>query len=530
MYFKDWLVSEEIFPNKTATVYHRTKSLADISNILSKGFNSGDQGGCLYGCGLYTTFDLRSQFDIYMERYGDYIIKFKITNLEKYLITSLNVARYILGKDYKVSDQFQKHAINLVANDNKSKYGDGHDHHRFAQETLESAQGWQRMKQDLIRYDKRQESEPYSSDFFKELYDKYQKFDVFKEFAGAIYRGKNDGYCLLKYEPITDSTITMLSYTKAPVQQGNEVIKRLLNNQGWETSTSKQKISSLWSIPVEKRPESTIKSDLELLKDAASRNDLFKFNRMLEKRKSLDSSELYQILEAAREKLGTLKIMIKFLETIGAQVDSRSVYYILGSNFKEKKEMAKVLGRKNIIKLSDENIRYLLENSSNYAAAREVIDIIIEYKGKERLSAREVWLFLTYTDNKKELAEILGKENIQKLGEDSLFIYELVRISHNKKEIAEIIGKENIKKAYEDDPERIRSTIASLLTNLALDKELSDKQVRMLIGQENIQKLEGEEISQIKERWADKGLSPDEIERKLEPYFSQSYSITSSQV
>ena len=62
MNFKQWLLSEEIFPqNNTATVYHRTKSVDSVSNMLTQGFRIGE--GCLYGCGLYTTFDINSNID-----------------------------------------------------------------------------------------------------------------------------------------------------------------------------------------------------------------------------------------------------------------------------------------------------------------------------------------------------------------------------------------------------------------------------------------------------------------------------------
>ena len=37
MNFKQWLLSEEIFPqNNTATVYHRTKSVDSVSNMLTQ--------------------------------------------------------------------------------------------------------------------------------------------------------------------------------------------------------------------------------------------------------------------------------------------------------------------------------------------------------------------------------------------------------------------------------------------------------------------------------------------------------------
>ena len=102
MNFKQWLLSEEIFPqNNTATVYHRTKSVDSVSNMLTQGFRIGE--GCLYGCGLYTTFDINSQFTDYMDTYGNYVTKWKVTGLDKYLIFQLQVAKSIHKENFSIS-------------------------------------------------------------------------------------------------------------------------------------------------------------------------------------------------------------------------------------------------------------------------------------------------------------------------------------------------------------------------------------------------------------------------------------------
>jgi len=51
MNFKKWILSEEIFPNKNATVYHRTcggcneyRSIKAVSGILTNNYKIGD--GC----------------------------------------------------------------------------------------------------------------------------------------------------------------------------------------------------------------------------------------------------------------------------------------------------------------------------------------------------------------------------------------------------------------------------------------------------------------------------------------------------
>jgi hypothetical protein len=221
--FKSWLMFEEVFPNKTATVYHRTKSLEGIQGILSSGFKqtaaSSFTGNCLYGCGLYTTFDINSQFSDYMNVYGDYLIKFKATNLENYLIAQKNIATYVLGKNYKISDQLKR----LTKKEFAKNY--------------------------LDQLDEEQEKAQYSSDMIKEFYDRNKWIEG--EIQGLIYRGRNDGYCLLKYHPI-NKTVSMIAYSYAPVNSSLSDIK-------WITSSSKMRIRDIYQMePSDKRKDQSV--------------------------------------------------------------------------------------------------------------------------------------------------------------------------------------------------------------------------------------------------------------------------------
>ena len=88
MQFKEWLINEEIWPNGTATVYHRTNSEA-VNGLLANPFKPGE--GDMYGKGLYTTFAIESQFVASMEKtYGSTLIKFKVTDLNEYVINLTN--------------------------------------------------------------------------------------------------------------------------------------------------------------------------------------------------------------------------------------------------------------------------------------------------------------------------------------------------------------------------------------------------------------------------------------------------------
>ena len=237
MNFKNWLLSEEIFPNKTATVYHRTRDIQSIERILHTGFKPG--GGCTYGCGLYTTFDLKSQFSPNMQGYGSYIVKFKATNLDKYLITSLSVAKYILGKNYKISDQLKKLGPPILGGPSPVTK------HPLPLRLMDS----------LEEYDKIQESSQYSSDLASKIY-KDNKW--IENLNGIIYNGRQDGYCLVKYEPVNDG-IVMLGYTEASTSSDESSdenkYKDLLNNKGWITVAPAGKIKSLYSKGKETKTE-----------------------------------------------------------------------------------------------------------------------------------------------------------------------------------------------------------------------------------------------------------------------------------
>jgi hypothetical protein len=66
-----------------------------------------------------------------------------------------------------------------------------------------------------------------------------------------LYRGEKDGYCLVKYPPIEDGTITMLAYADAPVYDKN-VLPNLKRGHGWITSTDKAAVKSIYQAPRDK--------------------------------------------------------------------------------------------------------------------------------------------------------------------------------------------------------------------------------------------------------------------------------------
>lgn len=290
MKFKNWFqINEDIFPNNVATVYHRTDKKTSIENILSAGFTAGKRLGGLYGVGLYTTFSIDSQFNVRMGNlYGDYLVKYKASNLEDYLICQESTARYVLKEnDYKLSDQFNKFGIQL------------------SKEEAELYDNWQKFGDD-IEYDKDwkvpNHETPYNQKFVpgstftgalgKEIYQKHP--EIMNKCRGMIYRGQKDGYCLVKYEPINDGTFVMLAYAEAPVDDENKK-NDLLSNKGWITTTTKASIKDVEKLnPDDKRKnlaglEKSSEEKKEIISDLMQKNDFKKIAYLMKHGKLLSN-------------------------------------------------------------------------------------------------------------------------------------------------------------------------------------------------------------------------------------------------
>lgn len=333
MNFKEWLFTEEIYPNKTAVVYHRTTSEVNIRNILTSGFKSGE--GCAYGCGFYSTFALESQFTNYMDQYGKYVIKFKVTDLEKYLIFQLSTAKYVLGKYYSISSQFRK--FNIQATENQLK-----------------------------EYDEKQAKATFSSDLASHVYSMHPEISF--KCKGIIFRGGNDGYVLVKYEPINDGSITILGYAEASSEEKDK-LDQLSNNKGWITSTAQAKIKHVSILPdKEKRKSlSTMQTNYENLKDIIKNNHYMQFANLL---KDASTSEIENIFRRVVEfgNLNFLKYLIekeKFPPT--TSLIRHASYY----------------GHLHIIKYLVEEKNTEIPTNSDYVAATEnhfdVVKYLIEH-------------------------------------------------------------------------------------------------------------------------------------------------------
>jgi len=335
MNFKNWLLTEEIWQNNTATVYHRTRP-ERVSTILSTAWKTA--GGCMYGCGLYTTFAIESQFTSYMEQYGTSIIKFKVTNLDQYIICHKSVAQQILGQNYKISDQLKKHNLSNLYD-----------------------------PKEIETFDQMMETVKFSSKIAKQMYEYNRALQ--QKTKGIIYYGENDGYCLVKYPPIEDGTITLLGYAYDIPSNDLNKMQELMSNckkneQGkcenpWTTSTEKISIKTLYGLKIEDKPQYlsglTDEKFYALLRTQP--------DQLIEKRYKFSDTQFKFLLEKGRDQL-----IQKYIEKDNVLTDKQFELLVQ----KDKDNLLSL----NIIKtyeLTDKQFNLLLQKNKDH-----LIDIIID--------------------------------------------------------------------------------------------------------------------------------------------------------
>jgi len=444
MNFKNWLISEEIYAqNKTATVYHRTcggctedQSVKAVSGILTSDFQSGAGTGCFYGCGLYTTYKIESQFTDYMKMYGKAVIKFTVTNLDKYLIFQLDEAKKIHGNDYKISDQFKK--LGLLNKVDESK---------------------------LKEYDKQQEKENYSSTLAKEFYNQNKWIE--KSVKGIIYYGGSDGYCLVKYEPVQDGTITMLGYAVADVDN-QQKMEELKGNIGWITSTNKASVKSIYKSPISNREKFSFFDDNREI----SRNIISKllnsknlevvakyFGSNLDK---LSDNDVFYLLDVATNKDQMAEVIAKYKTNISDWTVDNLLFVATDDN---KDKIAELI-IKYKTNISQESIRILLRNATN---ADKIAKLIIEKKPK--LSDKDVDRLLNAT-NYKDINKIIELiiEKQPELSDDN--VQNLVLVAKDTEEIAKLIIKKK--------PE-LSDLNVYMLVSYTTDQDEQDKIAELII-------------------------------------------------
>ena len=438
MNFKLWLLSEEIFPNKTATVYHRTKSIKDVSGILTSDYKVGK--GCYYGCGLYTTFAIESQFTDYMKTYGKAVVKFKVTDLDKYLIFQLSVAKQIHGKDYKISSQLKKLGVSnkVTISVFDDEFDDDDD-------------------DNLKYYDERQEKENYSSDLAKEFYEQNKWIE--NSVKGIIYYGKSDGYCLLKYPTVQDGTITMLGYADSESDDMKKM-EELKSNIGWIKSVGVlgTSIKNVYKNP-SKMKEKFAFGDYshivdQLLNSKNLEKTAQKFGSYINE---FTDENVKHFLKNSTDKDKIAELIIKYKKEFS--ISNVSTLLVFATKIDKIAEL--IIKKQPELTVSD--VSTLLYHSIK---KDEIAALIIEKKPE--LTDWDIYNLLDYAINIEGIAGLIGTDKINNLYVD--FVYDLLHYAgdEDKDKMAKALGLYNIKKIDDD--------VNSLL-DILNDKE---KMIKML--------------------------------------------------
>ena len=183
-------------------VYHRTKLTKENYKLLNNGFVPGD--GQMYGRGLYSTYELKDQFNSNMEGYGSTIIKFQVTDTSKILILDESEQLKVFGKRIGLLDQIKKIL--------KGGFNGFYKENKIAiQESIKLLEDKNRLTSEAAYY----------------LSTNVRKFQLL--FDGLVFTGRNDGRVLVLFETTLASPLQYVD-TRG-LQQGDKFEWTSLKNK-----------------------------------------------------------------------------------------------------------------------------------------------------------------------------------------------------------------------------------------------------------------------------------------------------------
>ena len=183
-------------------VYHRTKLTKENYKLLNNGFVPGD--GQMYGRGLYSTYELKDQFNSNMEGYGSTIIKFQVTDTSKILILDESEQLKAFGKRIGLLDQIKKIL--------KGGFNGFYKENKLAiQESIKLLEDKNRLTSEAAYY----------------LAANVRKFQLL--FDGLVFTGRNDGRVLVLFETTLASPLQYVD-TRG-LQQGDKFEWTSLKNK-----------------------------------------------------------------------------------------------------------------------------------------------------------------------------------------------------------------------------------------------------------------------------------------------------------
>jgi hypothetical protein len=456
-------LSEEIYPNNTATLYHRTKKTENIEKIMSDGWS--DSGSGLYGRGVYTTYILRDQMTESMFNYGKILLKFKYTGLDKLLVFELDEAKKIHGKNYKLIDQLKKLKVydNLKSIDKDIDLVI--DNHQYSLENSSSIK---------------------SSDIAQSMIEDYP---ILKDkLAGILYYGRRDGRCILVYPPAEN--LILLAYCISDNESDESELdwKNLQSSKIGDINFSK----GMYGKPKLKIPIKI--NHVNLSDNLIDRIKYYKKNIA-----NIDTSQSIDIISKINSNVELkifIELYIKYNPDDGVNIihyvkdkdkdaiakiiinakqnnlSDNNVYRLL-SNAIDKDAIARSIGNNNINKLSDSNVSKLLDMAKDndaitkliinakqgnlsdrnvssllyYAKDTDAITKLIINAKQNNLSDNNVYYLLSNAKDKDAMARIIINNKQNNLSDDN--VHRLLDMAKDKDAIAKLIGNNNINKLSE---------------------------------------------------------------------------------
>jgi len=180
-----------------------------------------------------------------------------------------------------------------------------------------------------------------------------------------------------------------------------------------------------------------------------------------------------------------------------------------------KKDVASILGKENINRLSEKEIEELLnpfwgwgelEPSKIQEIRQELTEIFLQYK--DHLTDADIIKLLLYAPNKKEIVKTIGQERIDNLqltpldtylfiaGPVSIFSPSTIDDITDLKNITDIFGKEKVGRLINALD---RSSILSLFYHDSIQQDQKNKRKMMeILGKENMSKLTNDDWRSLK--------------------------------
>lgn len=301
------IIQEGLFPqNNTATLFHRTSDVESIPKILKSGWSSGGYG--LYGVGVYTTYLLEDQFNKYMRRYGNVLVKFKYVKLDSLLCFTPAIAKDVHKDKYLIVDQIQK----ILPN------------YKLSDDDLEIV----KVIQDIA------DKATYSSDAAKYFVDAAFFSDLHSKLNGIEYQGRNDGHCIVIYPP--GKGLELIAYAKNAEITSNidDDVKKL----NWFSTGTKKTFSKAFDkgifttpdieLPIPTKPSEKIPF-MEFIRNLKEKNEVTDKDVVTLFTYSFSSKSLLGIFEKLNPNLLRSDAFLIFFTEFGVKNDTAAQLKVL---------------------------------------------------------------------------------------------------------------------------------------------------------------------------------------------------------